>query len=341
MRKTLRWIFASAVFLAAAVFLFAHVSETLRRKSGGLSDMVHMFYGIEDNTLDVVCMGSSHGYSSFQPNILWGEYGVTSCLMCSPRQTAATTYYLLREVLNHQKPRVLLLESYYFFYNKKYADEGALRLCFDGVPMGPVKCEMIEDFMGDSGLKNKLTYYIPFLKYHGRWDSLKEQDFQSEPYLKGSIMDFEVYPMDEPELPQKGRKLPQSVQEYLEKIIALCEENGISLVLYTAPYGYEEGGQEKYLRKQMINLTLEKYLEERGIPYLDMQRSNPAGIDYSSDFRDYSHLNTNGAVRITRYLSRFLTENYDLPDHRQDEAYASWNEDYEKFLQDGREGGLR
>lgn len=330
MKKTVRWIFAAVVFVVIGLILFFNISEVLRRKGGGAADMVHSFYDIEENTLDVLCMGSSHGYSAFQPNTLWNEFGLTSYVLCSQRQTAATTYYLLQEALKYQKPKVLFLESYYFFSAKKYTDEAALRLAIDAIRLGRVKHEAIQDLLSGHSKKEWLSYYLPFLKYHGRWNDLKNTDFHSDNYLKGSIFDFEVYPMEEPELPEDGREIPDVVYEYLEKVIALCEENEIQLVLFTAPYGYDDD-LKGYLKKQQINETLESYLEQQGIPYLYFQKTKEAGIDFATDFRDYAHLNTNGAMKITRSLGKYITEHYALPDHRGDEAYQSWQEDYEAF----------
>lgn len=330
MRKTARWIFSILVFVIIGLVLFVNLSEVLRRKGGGESDMVHSFYDLEENTLDVLCMGSSHGYSAFQPNTLWNEYGLTSYVLCSQRQTAATTYYLLQEALKYQKPKILFLESYYFFSTKKYTDEAALRLAFDGVPFGKVKYDMVQDLLEGHSRKEQLSYYIPFLKYHGRWNDLKNTDFHSNEYLKGSIFDFTVYPMNEPELPGAGREIPEVVQEYLEKIIALCEENKIELILFTAPYGYQDD-LKGYLNKQKINITLESYLAQQNIPYFYFQKTGEAGIDFGTDFRDYAHLNTNGAIKITRSLGSYITEHYDLPDHRDEEAYQSWQTDYEMF----------
>lgn len=333
MKKTFRWITAAVVFLMTGIILFTHISDVLRKKTGNASDMIHSFYSLDKNTLDVLCMGSSHGYSSFQPNLLWKEYGVTSYVMCSPRQTAANTYYLLKEALRYQKPQILLLETYYFFTNKKYTTEAILRTSFDGLALCRAKYEMIEDILPNIGVKAKLTWYLPFLKYHSRWTELKEWDFHSDAYLKGSVIDFEVCPMEEPELPSQERALPENVRSYLDKIIALCEENGIELVAYTAPYGYIEEEKAYFVVKQEINLALEAYLKERGVPYFNLQRSDDLGIDFASDFRDHTHLNSVGAGKVTRYLSEFLVKNYDLQDHRGEDAYSSWDDDYEKFRQ--------
>ena len=50
-------------------------------------------------------------------------------------------------------------------------------------------------------------------------------------------------------------------------------------------------------------------------------------IDWSKDCLDKGdHLNASGAERVSIYLAAYLKENYDLPDHRGEEAYASYTQ---------------
>ena len=335
MGKTRQWIISIVVFLLIGIILFLNISDILRKKSGGESDMIHSFYQIEKDTLDVLCLGSSHGYSAIQPNTLWKEFGLASYVMCSQKQSIGSSYYLLKEALNYQKPKIVLLESYYFYFGRKYTEEGSLRMGFDGMRMGRVKWEMVQDFLGELSVKDKLSYYLPFLEYHSRWDSLEDLDFHPKNYLKGSILDFTVYPMEEPALPDEGRKIPDISYEYFEKIIALCREHDIQLILYAAPYGYEnEAGYEKYMKRQKINITLESYLEKKNIPFIYYQKNNVADLDYQADFRDFTHLNINGSIKLTRNLGDYMKKNYTLPDHRQEDQYRSWWADYDRFEKD-------
>ena len=50
-------------------------------------------------------------------------------------------------------------------------------------------------------------------------------------------------------------------------------------------------------------------------------------VDYAEDcYDDVGHLNPDGASKTTAYLGQWLRENFDLPDHRGDSAYAHWDE---------------
>lgn len=58
------------------------------------------------------------------------------------------------------------------------------------------------------------------------------------------------------------------------------------------------------------------------------------GIDWANDTRDKGdHLNHYGAVKVSHYLGKILTEKYSLPDRRNDANYAFWKEDYEAYKQ--------
>lgn len=50
------------------------------------------------------------------------------------------------------------------------------------------------------------------------------------------------------------------------------------------------------------------------------------GLNPETDMAEASHLNYRGTEKLSRYLAGWLASNYDLADHRGDEAYASWDE---------------
>ncbi len=294
--------------------------------------MVHSLYSLEDNSIDVLCLGSSHGYTSFQPNILWKEYGMTSYVLCSSQQPLAMSYYLLKEALKYQHPKVVLLETYYIRVDNGKM-EVPLRLALDGLPLNETKFEVLEDLGRDMSWKEKLSYYIPFLKYHARWDSLENRDFNTKLYLKGSAITYNVNPMEDPGLPDFKKDIPKTLRRYLKKIRKLCKENDIQLIFYATPYGIGDN-YENYAERQAVNNSLEKYCARNNIPFFFYQKTGEAGIDFAKDFSDSTHLNARGAAKITRHLAHYFREHFEMPDHRGDEAYSSWDEDYEKYQRD-------
>lgn len=334
MKKFYR-IFAGIIFVAVFIALFLFISETLRLKTGGSMDMVHSFYELEENSVDVLGLGSSHAYYALQPNQLWEEYGITAYTLASPQQSLPMSYFLLKEALNYQKPKVLLLESYYFCSSKLFNSEARLRMAFDGMRNSEVKKEMLDTLLPDLSWKDKLSWYMPLLKYHSRWQQLTSADFHTRPYYRGGKLDTTVYPCRDMGLDIPERAIPEVCLEYFEKIVDICEENNIELIVYATPYNTS---QKAYEKRQGTSLALEKYLVEREIPFLFLQRSGAAGIDFETDFRDPAHLNLNGQRKVTGYLGKYLDENYELPNHKGDPEYAAYEEDYLLFQRDLESG---
>lgn len=333
MKKTVRWLLAAAAFLLLGLLLYGKISEVLRRKSGTESDMIHSFYDVKENSLDVLLLGSSHLYYGVQPNVLWREYGIAAYDMGSAEQSVASSYFLLKEALAYQKPKVVVLESYYVWFDGLYDSEARLRQAFDGMRCDGVKREMIETMLPDEDWKTKLSYYLPFLKYHGRWDSLENYDFHTKPYLRGARIDYSTMELADPGLPVVASELPKVSQEYLEKIQALCEENGAAFVVLAIPYGVAVDAG-RYLYQQGMNVALESWLAERGIPFLFYQKEEPELIDFAMDFRDQTHLNTAGAEKFTARLGAWLSEHYELQNHREDDAYSSYERDLQQYEED-------
>ncbi len=321
-------ITSSILFLICGLFLFVNISETLRGKVATDVDMVHSFYDLEQNSVDVLCVGSSHAYYGLQPNILWQNYGMTSYVMGSPQQTVASSYLLLKEMLNYQKPKVVVFEPYYFWYDGLYTDESRLRQAFDGLRFGEAKREMVETFLPELTWKEKLTYYLPFLKYHSRWSALKNEDFHSKAFLKGAKLDFGVKEVEDPGADVLPAPIPEVNKKYFEKIVELCRENEIALVAAVMPFGSTDEG---YVTRQGVMVSLEEYMAQQEVPYLFYQKTGEAGIDFASDFRDETHLNYYGAEKMTNAVGSYLQSHYDLPDHRGDPVYASWQEDCEEY----------
>ncbi len=333
MKKTVRWLLAATLFIGIGLLLYGRISEVLRRKSGMESDMIHSFYDVKEDSLDVLFLGSSHLYYGIQPNVLWREYGIASYDMGSAEQTVASSYFLLKEAFQYQQPKVVVLESYYLWYPDLYDSEARLRQAFDGMRYGKAKREMVDAMLPELGWKEQLTYYLPFLKYHERWNALEDYDFHTKPYLRGARIDYTVAEVEDPGLPEEASDLPVLSLEYLGKIKELCQENNAAFVLVAIPYG-TEASAERYTYRQGMNLALETWAKEQGIPFRFYQKEEPELIDFATDFRDQTHLNTEGAETFTTDFGAWLAEQYELENHRADVAYTSYEEDLQKYEAD-------
>ena len=90
----------------------------------------------KDSSYDVLFMGSSHMNGMMDPSVLYDKYGITSFNYATGGQPVNVTYYLLKEALKTQSPKIVVLDLYYFGLADKYGDEGYIRYVriLDSVP---------------------------------------------------------------------------------------------------------------------------------------------------------------------------------------------------------------
>ena len=97
------------------------------------------------------------------------------------------------------------------------------------------------------------------------------------------------------------------MEKYLIKLFDLCEEEGVQLILYAAPFnglylGDENCIADLLLREAMFNYT-GKLAEERGIEFHNLfYELDEIGINDETDWMDSQHFNCLGQAKITRYM---------------------------------------
>lgn len=268
---------------------------------GGL---VREYYREEKNH-DLLFVGDCEVYETFYPKVLFEEYGIKSYIRGSSQQLIWQSYYLLEEMLSYEKPKTVV----YNVLAMKYGEgqkESYNRMTLDGMKWSLSKIRAIKASMLPD--EHFITYVFPLLRFHSRWSELKEQDFKyifNKPQISenGYLLNTGIRPAGN--IP-KGKPLadytlPEISYYYLDKMVKLCKENNIELILMKAPvlypYWYKEWDEQikDYAKKN----------ELRYINFLDI--ADEVGIDYNTDTYDGGlHLNMYGAEKMSRYLGKIL-----------------------------------
>ncbi|HPT79280.1 MAG TPA: SGNH/GDSL hydrolase family protein [Candidatus Atribacteria bacterium] len=275
---------------------------------------------------DVIFVGDCEVYESFSPITLWENYGITSYIRGSTQQLIWQSYYLLEETLQYEKPEVVVFNVLAMKYDKPQKEEYN-RLTLDGMRLSPIKIKAIQASMTEK--ENLIDYIFPILRYHSRWDELTAEDFQymfkkKKLFHNGYYMRVDVRPVTT--VPE-GRKLANyrfgdNAYYYLDKMVDLCRDNDIDLVLVKAPslypYWYDEWEAQ-----------IEEYAAKHDLLYINfLELIDEIGIDFNTDTYDGGlHMNLSGAEKLSVYLGKVLAENYGLKDHRNDDVYKEvWEE---------------
>lgn len=297
-----------AILLDVVSNLFVHFAvsnkgSSLLKRNGAEVDLLSQ----DKDSIDVLVLGDSEAYSSFSPLQVYHDTGITSFVAAQPIQTVSEMKHMLTVGLRHQHPRVVLLET-----DTLYCDFGSI-------------------YGMKSVLDQTVNNLFPVFQYHNLWKLFGNEDhLQAEiSFWKGYQMSSEVRPFTDLQNymapSDQKKKLLWLNLLVLKQIRRQVEDAGAQLVLYSSasPYYY--------------NMATHNYLtslaDEWGITYIDLNTaSEEIGIDWNKDTKDGGeHLNDAGAWKATEYLIGIL-EKMDLPDHRGDSAYSSWDEMADQFL---------
>ena len=186
-------------------------------------------------------------------------------------------------------------------------------------------------------------YLFPLIGYHERWSSLADSDFNvlkynvksyergydfyANRYLDSAGYDALALPSYYCEEDTKPEELSPESLFYLKKMMDFCEDHGIALVLIKTPHVSEWNNA--------AHNAVSEIAEEYELPFLDFNYAPYIfDINYNNalDSKDGAHLNYEGAVKFTRFLSTYLTNNYNLNDIRNDNKYIFMEEQKEAYL---------
>lgn len=296
----------------------------LIKRTDGITTMQNL-YAQEDNTVDLLILGSSHAGMNLDVEVLWTKYGISSYALWGSIQPFWNTYYFLEEALKSQTPKVIVLDTFAATLDFEYSDEARQVTNVAGIKLSLNKINAIKETAPKDRWFDLLTG-LPL--YHSRYDEITQDDFEHFPWTKelinskgtsyryGSIENIAIE--DAATISEKA-EIYEKEEKYLIKIIELCEEKEIPLVLITTPTVSRISEQPFY---NSVNEIAQQYgLEYYNFNLLDEE----TGFNVNDYWTDGSHINTNGARKISGYLGEKLKDKYELPDHRADEGYDSWN----------------
>lgn len=346
MRSTVRTV-AGAIAVLWLLQALLMPKYTASQREGALIGEYYANAGSND----VIFLGDCEVYETFSPVTLWQEYGIVSYIRGSPQQTIWQSYYLLEEMLRYETPRVVVFNVLSMKYDtvestgNQTRREALNRMTLDGMRWSGSKWKAILASMTreERSAGGILTYLFPLLRFHDRWKNLGAEDvtalFHREAVSdNGYLMQTGVMPLTDAHAapPLADERLGENSWAYLDRITALCREQGVQLVLIKAPVLYPVWWWE-------WDEQVSAYAKANDLLYINMLRyQQQIGIDWQTDTYDTGlHLNVWGAEKASLWLGKVLCEQCSLPDRRDDPALcAVWAKKTEIYEQRKQNGGV-
>lgn len=303
------------------------------------------FYLEVKNSLDVVLLGASEVYTAFSSAMAYDEYGFTSYPYAIESNPLELYKSQIKEIKNHQSPKLLVIEMNTAASSGKgkdltVADDVNLRRYTDNMPFSKNKIDTVNEFSQSDDI---LSYYIPFIKYHGELGSFyrcfyeTRMNFTGYSLLKGISTKAEKSPGDKAYSLQgdtSSAPLMEESEKKLRDFLDFCKEENLDNVLFVR-FPHRVTTDERYKRFQRGNRVGE-IISEYGYDYLNFENSYQSfNLDFNNDFYNDDHMNIYGQQKFTSYFGGILQNNYGInPSEISDELKAKWDNsaDYTKRL---------
>ena len=323
MRKVLKRMLALLLVLVltlGSVYLTDRV--LLLKRYDGVKPM-QSFYAQAPGTVDVLLLGNSHMGVHVDTATLWQEYGISAFALWGGVQPMWNSYHFLVEALKSQTPKAVVLEIGGLSYDWEYADEATQLKNVAGMKLSRNKWEAVQA-TAPQDRRAALMLGLPL--YHQRYGEVTAEDFDYFPWSEGLINykgSFALYghgnfDLGDPAAITEVAEISQKSLDYFEKIICLCREEAIPLILVKTP----TVDLEKY---QPYCNAVERIAAQEGLPFYNFNEMGEETGITGEDFYFDTHLNLTGARKLSRSLAGILLDTVELTDHRGDSAYASWD----------------
>ncbi len=272
----------------------------------------NMYRREKENSIDLMFVGSSMAYCDVIPAKIYEETGHTTYVLSAPYMMPDTAYYYIKEALRTQSPEVIMLEATSFFFTINEADYYKVNIGYM-----PYSLNRLEASLFAAPKREKLGLLFPLFNYHERWEQYTlKQHIEPRPDAISDIMAGYTYlGTAEPQTERFEREFLCTDEEYkhnisyLDKIKKLCDKKGIELELFIVPAcEYVSSELTAGLREAAGNTRVTNFNDD----FEEMD------FDLEKDFFDKRHVNINGAVKFSNYLSEYITQNYDLPSNEHD-----------------------
>lgn len=341
MRKKVFKFTRVIAFLVILLLTLAAVNLILLPKSYAgnstwpASTTFNQFYEMEEDSIDVIFIGSSVVANAFSPQQIYDDYGIRSYNLASAQQSIFLSYYWLKEALQYQSPQVVVLDSKFIFdlhpESPINTTEGVGRETIDNMKWGANKRELIDELCSVDSSQDKLSYYLTNIRYHGRWTELDESDFNlslsDHDALKGQAVITSLGDEEYTTFTPSDTTImasPQALMEdCLNRIVELCNENDIQLMLISLPDTMTDA----------TNNYLSYYAAAHEINYYNFCLTdyyNAIGATLPKE-NVVEHENIWGAAKMSKYVGSILRDTYHVPGV-EDSQWADTSAYYQHIL---------
>lgn len=268
---------------------------------------------LEDDSLDMLAIGSSQMFCTVDAGMLTRDYGISSFDYGASMQEFASTKYYFDTAMKTQSPKLVMFEVCNLFVENTPIGKPSLAWNYSAPPASLAKFESLYEVTGRDVMLSLEYTVAPIIDFHDRWKAITKNDityalnprgFCSETLERRGFLPRE-HVEEGLELAYKGdvgemKEIPARNVDTVKYIADACRDQGIEIIFFKSPACDWTRGDSSAAKALFAGM---------GLTYLDMNdHIESIGIDPATDFYNNRHLNTAGAQKSTRWLASYLQQ---------------------------------
>lgn len=293
--KTIKQILLVLLTMLSVVLSYAYACFVFYPKNtndyNGLHFLDYGFEGEEKNTLSYFAAGNSNLQHGLNPLVIYKDQNIAGYNNGLGLQNIESAFKLFKRSCRDQKYKLLIIETDMLYQMEKYSNyiykEDGFTYFLKAPYYNKGKQLKITDFF--TPISN--GRYFTYLKGYGYLIS-KLQNSSYSPIVEDNNISFE--------------KISDKKQKQLDEFVKYATDAGCNVMFMTLPF----------IGSSASCHNLCKSISQRyKANYLDFNIKSifeATGFDANEDFAADQHINDKGAYKLTKYLGRYINNNFDL-----------------------------
>lgn len=335
--------------ITAKLLDYLYVNDVYNGSSSWERAVLRDFYSQNEN-IDYLYLGSSHVFRDIIPTQLDTINGGNNFNLATSSQPYMASYYLLKEAIRRNDLEHVYLEMYYMIPcimgNQDSAD--VMTKNWNVLYQMPMSFNKLNYMCHLANKKYGMMTFFPVRQFathvfDTEYVKINLMQKRTENYRNGvHVLDEKAPLFDKGFCTTLNHVAPgtfegnsgaipdnwidDNSEEYLHKIIALCQHEKIALTLFTSPMPDFRlccmGNYDQYITE--INKLAVQY----GLSYYDFNLCSIKYLNFQNDayFTDYDHLSYEGAGLFTDVLGNVLLSELEGTAIPEDMFYSSYEE---------------
>jgi len=277
------------------------------------------FYALpKGDSLDILFLGSSHAYRGFDPALIDSLWGIWSFNLGSSGQTPLTSLHVLRNAVQHQQPKKVVMELYFHtFMEVDQLNNGGNNWL--QMQSSPAKWQFLWQAFNLYEMtaltvfpvlrrKNAVPYVLrkylrgdDHLDHAGQYEG-KGYVSRVEQISAAQLQRHDMYD----DLKLEGEWVLVKHEQALREIAEFCQTKGIKLQFISSPM--PQTTVQKIKDQARINQYIQDLTAELKALYRNDIDNPDLNLVDTQHFFDNNHLNAEGVEKWNKQLYDFLTE---------------------------------